>query len=86
MTDLTNRQREVLDFIRANIHAKGYPPTVREIGACLGVNSPNAVQQHLRCLERKGYLTRDRAKGRALKLAGRNARRRRTIPFLGKIS
>jgi repressor LexA len=73
-------------MIQATMDAQGYPPTVREIGACLGMSSPNAVQQHLRELERKGYLKRIEAKGRALTLKRASPRRSDTIPLLGKIS
>lgn len=63
---LTRRQAEVLDVINRSIEVQGYPPTIREIGADLDIKSTNAVNDHLKALERKGYLTRNEAKSRAL--------------------
>jgi repressor LexA len=66
MTGLTERQLEVLRFIARQIDEAGYPPTIREIGEALEIRSTNGVNDHLKALERKGYLTRDPAKSRAL--------------------
>jgi repressor LexA len=57
----------VLDYIRQSISDRGYPPTLREIGAQMGIRSTNGVNDHLRALERKGYLTREDMKSRALR-------------------
>lgn len=62
---LTERQREVLDFIQAKIQRDGYPPTIREIGDQLGIRSTNGVNDHLKALAKKGYLLRTEAKSRA---------------------
>jgi repressor LexA len=67
MQGLTQRQQMVLDFIRESISTRGYPPTLREIGAKMGIRSTNGVNDHLRALERKGYLTREDMKSRALR-------------------
>jgi repressor LexA len=67
MQGLTQRQQMVLDFIQSSIHDRGYPPTLREIGARMGIRSTNGVNDHLRALERKGYLTREDMKSRALR-------------------
>jgi repressor LexA len=67
MQGLTQRQQMVLDFIRQSIADRGYPPTLREIGARMGIRSTNGVNDHLRALERKGYLTREDMKSRALR-------------------
>lgn len=67
MQGLTQRQQMVLDFIRQSISERGYPPTLREIGARMGIRSTNGVNDHLRALERKGYLTREDMKSRALR-------------------
>jgi repressor LexA len=56
---ITARQQQVLDVIRASIHERGYPPTVREIGAAVGLGSPSSVAHHLKALERRGLLRRD---------------------------
>ena len=53
---LTDRQREILDFITQSIRDRGYPPTLREIGLHFGIRSTNGVNDHLRALEKKGYL------------------------------
>lgn len=71
---LTDRQRMALEFIRDHIASKGYPPTVREIGAHMGIRSTNGVADHLRALERKGYLMKDDVHARALRIVG---------PFVG---
>jgi repressor LexA len=64
---LTERQRLVLEFICSSIDDRGYPPTLREIGNKLGIRSTNGVNDHLRALERKGYLTREDMKSRTLR-------------------
>ena len=66
-SDLTDRQREVLDFISNSIRKRGYPPTLREIGSHFGIRSTNGVNDHLRALEKKGYLHREDLKSRALR-------------------
>jgi repressor LexA len=68
MQGLTKRQEQTLDFIRSSIEDRGYPPTLREIGEHMGIRSTNGVNDHLRALERKGYLRREDMKSRALKL------------------
>jgi repressor LexA len=68
MQGLTKRQEQTLDFIRSSIEDRGYPPTLREIGTHMGIRSTNGVNDHLRALERKGYLRREDMKSRALKL------------------
>src|SRR5271169_3319565 len=70
MQGLTARQQMVLDFIQQSIADRGYPPTLREIGARMGIRSTNGVNDHLRALERKGYLTREDMKSRALRPTG----------------
>src|SRR5204862_2176967 len=67
MQGLTKRQEQTLDFIRSSIEDRGYPPTLREIGEHMGIRSTNGVNDHLRALERKGYLTREDLKSRALR-------------------
>ena len=67
---LTDRQREILDFITQSIRERGYPPTLREIGLNFGIRSTNGVNDHLRALEKKGYLQREDLKSRALRPVG----------------
>lgn len=68
MKGLTERQREVLLYIAARLQESGYPPTIREIGNGLGIRSTNGVNDHLKALERKGYLDRSSSKSRAIQL------------------
>ena len=56
---LTKRQQQILDFIAVSIDDLGYPPTLREIGEHFGIRSTNGVNDHLKALEKKGYLRRD---------------------------
>lgn len=65
--DLTDRQRQALDYISDCLTARGYPPTLREIGEHMGIRSTNGVNDHLKALERKGYLVREELKSRALR-------------------
>jgi repressor LexA len=73
---LTQRQREIYDFVVSYADRHGYPPTVREIGEAVGLASPSTVHAHLANLERAGYLRRDPTKPRALELV----RRERAVP------
>ncbi len=66
MHGLTDRQLEVLRFIARQIEEAGYPPTIREIGEALDIRSTNGVNDHLKALEKKGFLARDPVKSRAL--------------------
>jgi repressor LexA len=74
MTGLTKRQAQTLDYIRLSIEERGYPPTLREIGEYMGIRSTNGVNDHLRALERKGYLRREDMKSRALRVVNMNER------------
>lgn len=65
---LTNRQRRVLDMIRDSVEARGYPPSLREIGEAVGLASPSSVAHQLKMLERKGYLRRDPNRPRAIEV------------------
>jgi repressor LexA len=89
MRELTSRQREVLNFIRAFSARHGVPPTVREIGQTFRV-TPRAAFDHLRALERKGMLQRRSSAGRtsrALTLTDSAAGARfRSVPVLGRIA
>jgi repressor LexA len=67
---LTERQRQVLEYISESIRARGYPPTLREIGERMGIRSTNGVNDHLKALEKKGYLHREDLKSRALRPIG----------------
>lgn len=93
MTDLTTRQRQILEFIDAEVRRCGYPPSVREIGDGVGLTSTSTVHAHLTVLEKKGFLRRDPTKPRAIEIlfeAGSGAaleRRPAThVPLLGDIA
>ncbi len=64
---LTHRQKQALDYITDSLYERGYPPTLREIGEHMGIRSTNGVNDHLKALERKGYLVREELKSRALR-------------------
>ena len=68
---LTERQRQILEFLTSYVDGHGYPPTVREIGEAVGLASPSTVHAHLANLERAGLLKRDPTKPRALELTSR---------------
>ena len=89
MDKLTNRQNEVLDYIKNYIATHGYPPTVREIGKALGLNSPATIQSHITALETKGYVKKTNSKYRTLEIVGNNEYVNEDIaqvPLLGKIT
>lgn len=93
MQPLTERQEMILQFIRDSIRERGYPPTLREIGSRMGIKSTNGVSDHLRALERKGYLRREDMKSRALRPveesgAGDDAGDSDTVevPLLGRVA
>ncbi len=91
--ELTDRQRQVLEFIDAEFRTRGYPPSVREIGEALGLSSSSTVHAHLVALQDKGFLKRDPAKPRAMELiydsaSGAAVERRpvRHIPLVGDVA
>jgi repressor LexA len=91
---LTDRQREIYDYVVGYVDSHGYPPTVREIGEAVGLASPSTVHAHLANLERAGLLRRDPTKPRALELVGRERERAEPesrpdvhrLPLVGEIA
>lgn len=85
---LTRRQQQILDFIIAEVEAKGYPPSVREIGAAVGLSSSSTVHSHLGALEKKGLIKRDPSKPRALLLSDRPkpAGNEINVPLVGQVA
>ena len=69
---LSKRQAEILDYIVRQINLKGYPPSVREIGEAVGLQSSSTVHNHLTQLEQKGYIRRDPTKPRAIMILKTN--------------
>lgn len=89
MEKLTNRQKDVLDYVKSYIANHGYPPAVREIGSALGLNSPATIQSHLTALESKGYIKKTNSKYRSLEIVGNNEYLNEdviNVPLLGKIT
>ncbi len=82
---LTQRQRDVYQFIRDKIRTRGYGPTVREIGEQFAIRSPNGVMCHLKALERKGLIIREPNMSRAIQLATEPAQQR-GLPLAGRIA
>jgi repressor LexA len=90
---LTDRQRQVLEFIDTEVRRRGYPPSVREIGEAVGLSSPSTVHAHLGALQDKGYIHRDPTKPRALEItyeptSGATVERRpvRHVPLVGDVA
>jgi repressor LexA len=84
-SQLTERQREIYEFIRSKIEGRGYGPTVREIGGEFNIKSPNGVMCHLKALEKKGLLTREEHAARAITLADHRPPSQ-GLPFLGLVA
>jgi repressor LexA len=86
--DLTNRQREIFEFISRYLKQHGYPPTVREIGKAVGLHSSSTVHAHLSKLETLGILKRDPTKPRAMEVLVSKARRavRSGLPLVGAVA
>lgn len=92
-TALTPRRRLILDFIVEHIRDNGYPPTVREIGAHVGLSSSSSVHFHLKALEQGGYLERDASLTRALRpntdrvtTSAAAHRAQRMVPLVGRVA
>lgn len=68
MRAITARQQEMLDLIREHVATHGWPPTVRELGARMGIRSTNGVIDHLKALERKGFIARNDMLSRGIRL------------------
>jgi repressor LexA len=89
--DLTKRQQEIFDFIKQYTEANGYPPTVRDIGAAVGLASSSTVHAHLANLEKLGMIRRDPTKPRALELLDRAVEGVKSLvspglPLLGQVA
>src|SRR5690348_1846406 len=70
LSKVSNRQLAIMDFIKKEVRAKGYPPSVREIGEAVGLASSSTVHGHLERLEKKGLIRRDPTKPRAIEILG----------------
>ena len=79
-------QQRILDFIKSEIEEKGYPPSVREICAAVGLRSTSTVHAHLNHLEEKGLIRRDSTKPRALEVLDGTQARGRSVPLVGRVT
>ncbi len=83
----TDRQRSILDVIRSFTTERGYPPSVREIGERVGLSSSSTIHAHLKALERRGMISRDPTKPRAMRsdltLAAHDTV---VMPILGRVA
>jgi repressor LexA len=82
---LTERQKDVYEFVRDKIRNRGYGPTVREIGDHFHISSPNGVMCHLKALEKKGLITREPNMSRAIQLSAEPIEER-GLPLAGRIA
>ncbi len=91
---LSERQQQVLDYIRKTVADRGYPPSVREIGEAIGLSSPSTVHSHLSALVKVGAIKRDPTKPRAIMIVEEATPvgtaslpdRLRDVPLLGRIA
>jgi repressor LexA len=89
---LTERQQQVLDYIRSTVDVRGYPPSVREIGEAVGLSSPSSVHAQLNTLVQAGMIKKDPSKPRAIMIVDETPapavqdRRMRDVPVLGRIA
>ncbi|HXQ63791.1 MAG TPA: transcriptional repressor LexA [Steroidobacteraceae bacterium] len=85
MTDLTTRQRQILDFIREQLEDSGMPPTRAEIASALGFKSANAAEEHLRALKRKGVIDLIPGASRGIQLKD-TIRDQLGLPLIGRVA
>ena len=91
MEKLTKRQSDILKAVKEFIAKKGFPPTVREIGAMLDLKSPATIHFHLKKIEEKGYIKKDASKNRTIELLVPNEYEETKedvvqVPLLGKVT
>ena len=85
MTDLTTRQRQILEFIREQLEDSGMPPTRAEIATALGFKSANAAEEHLRALKRKGVIDLVPGASRGIQLKD-TMRDQMGLPLIGRVA
>ena len=86
MRSAEQNQQKILDFIKSEIDLKGYPPSVREICAAVGLKSTSTVHAHLNHLEEQGLIRRDSTKPRALEVLDGSHQRGRSVPLVGRVT
>ena len=87
---ISDKQKEILEFIKSEILNRGYPPSVRDICEGVHLKSTSSVHAHLETLERKGYIRRDPAKNRAIEIIddsfGLQRREMVNVPLVGRVA
>ena len=86
---ISSKQKQILDVIQSAIRAKGYPPSVREIGEAVGLKSPSTVHMHLNKLEQLGAIRRESEKNRAIDIVGASPMRNvamTMVPLVGRVT
>ena len=87
---LSEKQTEILEFIKSETLTKGYPPTVRDICEAVNLKSPASVHAHLNTIEKKGYIRRDPSKPRAIEIIDEdfslNRREFSNVPIVGSVA
>ena len=87
---ISNKQQEILDYIKDQILKRGFPPSVRDICAAVGLRSTSTVHSHLESLEKAGYIRRDPAKPRTIEILDDdfNITRREmvSVPIIGSVA
>jgi repressor LexA len=87
---ITDKQQEILDYIKKEILKRGYPPTVRDICEAVHLKSTSSVHSHLETLEKNGYIRRDPTKPRAIEIIDENFNLTRTemvnVPMVGRVA
>lgn len=86
MKKLSPMRQQILDYVTAYTRENGFPPTVREISAAVGLRSPSTVHSHLKILQEGGYLEKGDHKTRALTVKGGSGSAFRSIPVLGTVT
>lgn len=86
MIKLTPRQTEVLSFIKRCLDDNGFPPTRAEIAQALGFKSPNAAEEHLRALQRKGAIEMTPGASRGIRIPGETSESETTLPIVGRVA
>ena len=87
---ITDKQREILEYIKNEILNRGFPPAVREICEAVNLKSTSSVHAHLESLEKNGYIRRDPTKPRAIEIVDDNfnlvRREMVNVPVLGRVA
>ena len=87
---ITDKQREILEYIKKEILNRGYPPTVRDICEAVNLKSTSSVHSHLETLEKNGYIRRDPTKPRAIEIVDDNFNLTRrefaNVPLIGQVA